>query len=133
MTTRSDSPSRRAGPETTGPVAAAITGTCPLQREIAAAACPQPVQRGHAVEDVGPARGDEEDEGDPEVASLVCRLGEPHSVGMGDGATAHGAERPGDDCVATADTPDHRRHGTDHALADVGRFQAGHGRHRRRM
>ena len=42
ITTRSESPSSRAGPETTGPVAAAITGTCPLQREIAAAARPHP-------------------------------------------------------------------------------------------
>ena len=42
ITTRSDNPKRSAGPDTTGPVAAAITGTRPLQREMAAAACPHP-------------------------------------------------------------------------------------------
>ena len=42
ITTRSESPKSSAGPDTTGPVAAAITGTCPLQREMAAAACPHP-------------------------------------------------------------------------------------------
>ena len=42
MTTRSERPSSRAGPEMTGPVAAAMTGTMPLQRAMAAAARPQP-------------------------------------------------------------------------------------------
>ena len=42
MTTRSERPSNSAGPETTGPVAAAITGTWPLQRAIALAARPHP-------------------------------------------------------------------------------------------
>ena len=42
ITTRSERPSSSAGPETTGPVAAAMTGTCPLQRAMAAAARPHP-------------------------------------------------------------------------------------------
>ena len=42
MTTRSAMPSRSAGPETTGPVATAITGTTPEQAAMAAADPPQP-------------------------------------------------------------------------------------------
>ncbi len=42
ITTKSASPRSSAGPDTTGPVAAAMTGTWPLQREIAAAARPHP-------------------------------------------------------------------------------------------
>ena len=42
MTTRSDMPSSRAGPETTGPVTAVITGTMPLHLAMAAAAMPHP-------------------------------------------------------------------------------------------
>ena len=85
------------------------------------------VQGGHAVEHVGPARRHEEDEGDAEVAGLVGRLGQPHAVGVGDGAAPHGAERAGDDDVAPADPPDLRRDGADDPLADVGRlFHSGH-------
>ena len=127
MTTRSDRPSRSAGPETTGPVAAAMTGTCPLQREIAAAGTAPAVQGGHPVEDVGAARRHEEDEGDPELAGLVGGLGQPDPVRMGDGPAAHGAERPRNDRIAPADPPDHRRDGADDPLADVGRLlHAGH-------
>ena len=42
MTTRSAMPSMRAGPETTGPVTTAITGTTPEQAAMAAADPPQP-------------------------------------------------------------------------------------------
>ena len=85
------------------------------------------VQGGHAVEHVGPARGHEEDEWDPQLAGLVGRLGQPHPVGVGDGAAPHGAERPRNDDVAPADPSDLRRDGTDDPLADGGRlFQSGH-------
>ena len=87
-----------------------------------------------AVEDVGTTRGHEEDQGDPELARLVGRLGEPDPVGMGDGAPPHCAQRPRDDCVVAADPPDHRRDGADDPLADVGRIvHAARGRHWGRM
>ena len=122
MTTRSERPSRSAGPETTGPVAAAMTGTWPLQRGDGRGGASPAVQGGHAVEHVGPARRDEEDQRDAELTGLVGRFGQPHTVGVGDGAAPQGTERPGNDRIAPADPPDLRRDGADDALADGGRL-----------
>jgi hypothetical protein len=89
------------------------------------------VERGHAVEDIGAARGDEEDEGDAERDSLVGRLGQPHPVRVGDGTPTHGPEGAHDDGIAAADPPDLGRDGADDSLADGGRLL--HAGHRDRM
>ena len=133
ITTRSESPRRRAGPETTGPVAAAITGTCPLQREIAAAARPHPCSAATPSRTSAPLDATKKTKGIPSCAGLVGGLGEPHPVGVGDGAAPHGAERPGDDGVAPADPPHHRRDGADDPLADVVVLLHADRRHRGRM
>jgi hypothetical protein len=80
------------------------------------------VQGGHSVEHVGPARRDEEDQRDAQLTGLVGRFGQPHAVGVRDGAASQGAERPRNDDVAPTDPPDFRRDGTDDALADDGRL-----------
>ncbi len=77
------------------------------------------VQGRDAVEHVRSARCDEEDEREPQLPRLVRRLGQPHTVGVGDGATAHRSEGADDDHVATADAADDRGDRTDDALADI--------------
>ena len=131
MTTRSERPSRSAGPETTGPVAAAMTGTWPLQREMAAAARPHPCSAATPSSTSAPLDATKKTKGMPELTGLVGRFGQPHTVRVRDGAASQGAERPGNDDVAPADPPDLRRDGADDALADGGRLL--HLGHRDRM
>ena len=122
MTTRSESPSRSAGPETTGPVAAAITGTCPLQREIAAAACPHPCSAATPSRTSAPLEATKKTKGIPSCAawSAASASRTPSAWVMAPRRMV--PERPGDDHVAPADPPDHRRDGADDPLADVGRL-----------
>ncbi len=122
MTTRSERPRSSAGPETTGPVAAVITGTCPLQRAMAAAARPHPCRAATPSRTSAPLEATKKTKGMPRCTGLVGRLGQAHAVRMGDGATAHGPEGAGDDHIAAADPPDLRRDGADDPLADVGRL-----------
>ena len=120
MTTRSDMPSSRAGPETTGPVTAVITGTMPLHVAMAAAAMPHPCRAATPSWTSAPLRGHDEDERDAEVASLLSRFGQAHAVGVGDGSPAHGGQGPADDDVAATHAAHHRGDGADGSLADVG-------------
>ena len=127
MTTRSERPEQERGPRDHGAGRRGDDGHLSAAAGDGGGGESPPVQGGHAVEHVGAARRHEEDEGDPELPGLVGRLGQPHTVGVGDGAPPHGAERPRHDDVAPADPADLRRDGADDPLADGGRlFQSGH-------
>ena len=134
ITTRSASPSRRAGPETTGPVAAAITGTCPehgrSRRPPAPTRAARPRRRGRRPRSTPRRRRKGSRGGGP---------GPPPRPSLTPSAWVMAPRRmvPSDRAMTasrTADAPDDRRDGAHDALAHVGwSLQAGHDRHRCRM
>ncbi len=128
MTTRSERPSSSAGPETTGPVAAAMTGHLPAAaRAMAAAARPQPCRAATPSSTSAPLDATKKTNGMPS-----SRAWSAASASRTPSAWVMAPRRMvpsdrGNDDVAPTDPPDLRRDGTDDPLADGGRlFQLGH-------
>ena len=131
MTTRSERPSNRAGPETTGPVTAMSTGTIAAARGDRLRRPAPTVEGGHAVEHIGATRGDDEHEGDAQSKGQVGRFGQPNAVGVGERPSPLRRARAGDDHIAPAHAAYPRGDRAGYALADadaVGHTSPSHSR-----
>ncbi len=77
------------------------------------------VERRHAVEHVGPARGHDEHERYAEAAGQIGRFRQTQPVGVGEGAPPLQRVRPGHHHVAATHAADARIDGAGDALADA--------------